>query len=63
MFSPIWSKTFLVLYSKTGDERIWRAGVVEKTLTKIVSAGDRQVVKSPTPVVMKGREAVVYLED
>lgn len=34
-----------------------------KTLTKIVSAGDRQVVKSPTPVVMKGLEAVVYLED
>ncbi|MFJ4193579.1 lysozyme inhibitor LprI family protein [Pseudomonas sp. NPDC089534] len=63
IFSPIWSKSRPVLYFKNGDETIWRADVVDKTLTKIVSASDQLVIKNPTPVDLNGREAIVYLED
>jgi len=63
IFSPIWSKSRPILYFKNGDETIWRASVVDKTLIKIVSASDRFVIKNPTPVDLNGREAVVYLED
>ncbi|MCU1749387.1 lysozyme inhibitor LprI family protein [Pseudomonas sp. 6D_7.1_Bac1] len=62
IFNPIWSKPRPVFYFKNGDETIWRANVVDKTLAKIVDANDHAVIQNPTPVEVNGREAIVYLE-
>lgn len=60
--SPIWSKSRPIFYFKNGDETIWRANMLDKTLTKIVSAGDQERIQNPTPIEINGREAIVYLE-
>lgn len=61
IYTPIWSKSRPVFYFKNGSRTIWRANILDKTLTKIVSGTDEDLIQNPTPVELNGREAVVYL--
>ncbi|MBX8547856.1 hypothetical protein K5D53_24830 [Pseudomonas cichorii] len=62
IFIPVWSKPRPILYFKNG-ESIWRANIVDKTLFKISQAEDDGRIKSPMPIEINGREAVLYLEN
>ncbi|MGL6242864.1 MAG: lysozyme inhibitor LprI family protein [Pseudomonas sp.] len=59
--SPIWSKSRPIFYFKNGSITIWRANILDKTLTKIVSGDGEDLIQNPTPVDINGREAIVYL--
>ncbi|MGE8147130.1 lysozyme inhibitor LprI family protein [Pseudomonas frederiksbergensis] len=61
IYSPIWSKSRPVFYFKNGSITIWRANILDKTLTKVVSGDGEDLIQNPTPVDINGREAVVYL--
>ncbi|MCV4274406.1 hypothetical protein OH710_17340 [Pseudomonas capsici] len=62
IFVPVWSKPRPILYFKNG-ESIWRANIVDKTLFKISQAEDDGRIKSPMPIEINGREAILYLEN
>ncbi|WP_448725588.1 lysozyme inhibitor LprI family protein [Pseudomonas farris] len=61
IYSPIWSKSRPIFYFKNGSIAIWRANILDKTLTKIVSGDGEDFIQNPTPVDINGREAIVYL--
>ncbi|WP_429530037.1 lysozyme inhibitor LprI family protein [Pseudomonas frederiksbergensis] len=61
IYSPIWSTSRPVFYFKNGSITIWRANILDKTLTKVVSGDGEDLIQNPTPVDINGREAVVYL--
>lgn len=63
IYNPTWSKQRPVVYFLNGPGDAWRADLASKTLVKIVQADREGRIRSPMPIEINGREAILYLED
>ncbi|KQQ62571.1 hypothetical protein ASF84_26430 [Pseudomonas sp. Leaf127] len=63
IYNPTWNPSRPVVYFINSLSFIWRADLVDKTLSKIIEVDDKTQVHSPTPMEVNGREGVIYLED